>query len=630
MRYINHAIRSASAGRGSLGASKLYGINGGEHIRESEVTRADSFSEGDAPGAVNLIRKTAGTVTKRRGFTKRSVPIDFEGSINAVFIFGEYSIYLAGSNLYCLQGDTPITHTLPFDTDGMRPFRAGEYLFFIGNGALIIYDPEKDSLMYWSEKGSETALAYIPTIYIGNTADGAGAPYEGVNLLCPYVCELYQGDGQSRIFTTHLEIDGDADLYVKNESGEYVSVTCDAIYKNTARFTNIPPKPDIEGEDNVKIVYKYKGAQDCFKKLYNCTCSEVFGVNGNRDRVFLSGDSKNAGRVYYSHMDNPLYFCDLDYIKVGEGETNVCSLAYYGTHLAVITDGGVYTLQGADGQDAAIKQDALFLIDGMFASPTPIESEPSRIFGNEPVYLTNEGVYAVSASGVLDERCASLRSSRINVFLKKENLNSCRMLTWDDYLVISNGQDRLYLLDSKQFSAKDGQPYASKQYEGFVWTGICAKTLWLEDGVLCFSDGEGIFAFDGGYSDERSEGEYYPIDAYWETPYLYGADISDYKFFDKLSVLCDSENGADTNIKVFARFDNSPWRIIKKYDAKMRVFSYGGFDYSLFTYSDYVYNYVVATRLLHKKGRGIKLRFQNDRLGEPFTMLRFTIDYMTM
>ncbi len=623
MRYINHAIKGASAGGGSLGAKKLYGINGGENIRESEPSRADSFS-GDAPGAVNLLRKTAGTVTKRRGFTKKNIGISFDGKINAVCD----SIYLAGSKLYCLQGDTPKTHVLPFDTEGMQPQRAGEYLFFLGNGALIIYNPKKDALMYWSDKGCVSDGAYIPTIYIGNTVDGAGTSHEGVNLLSPYVCETYQGDAKTQIYKTHLEIDGDADLYVKNESGEFVTVTCDYVDKHTVRFTNIPQAPLVEGEDNVKIVYKRKNAQNDYKKLYNCGCSQVFGVNGNRDRVFMSGDGNNKGRVYYSHMENPLYFCDIDYIKVGEGYTNVCSLAYYGTHLAVITDGGVYTVQGAAGDDLAIKQDALFLIDGMFASPTPVPNSQAQIFGNEPVYLTKEGVYAVSASGILDERCASLRSSRINVFLKNEK--NLHMLTWDDYLVISDSRDRLYLLDGKQFSARETEPYASKQYEGFVWTGINAKVLWTENEVLYFSDGESVFAFDGGYCDERETGVFYPIDAYWETPYLYGTDISDYKFFDKLSVLCDSENGADTNIKVFARFDNSPWRIIKKYDAKMRVFNYADFDYALFTYSDYVYNYVVATRLLHKKGRGIKLRFQNDRLNEPFTMIRFTIDYMTM
>ncbi len=618
MRYINHPIKSASSGRGSLGAKKMYGINGGEHIRESEASRADSFSENGTPGAINLMRKSAGTVTKRIGFTKKAA--DFDGKINAVCD----SVFLAGSNLYCLQK----RHALPFDTEGMQPFKAGKHIFFVGGGALIIYERESDTLMYWSESGCKTDGAYIPTIYIGNTVGGAGVSHEGVNLLSNYVCETYQGDAKTRIYTTHLETDGDAMLYVKAENGEYQRVALEYYEKNTVCFTETPPAPDIEGEDNIKIVYRYKGAADGYKKLYNCTCFQVFGVNGNRDRVFLSGNVNEAGRIYYSHMENPLYFCDLDYIKVGEGDTDVCALAYYGSHLAAITDGGVYTVQGQGSQEGAIKHDALFVIDGMFASPEPIPENPTQIFGNEPVYLTKEGVYAVSASGVLDERCASLRSSRINVFLKDEK--NLHMLTWDDYLVISNAKDRLYLLDGKQFSANDAQPYASKQYEGFVWTGIDAKVMWTENGVLYFSDGASIFAFDGGYSDERETGVFYPIEAYWETPYLYGTDIGDYKFFDKLSVLCDSEEGADTNIKVYARFDNSPWRIIKKYDAKMRVFNYSGFDYSLFTYSDYVYNYVVASRLLHKKGRGIKLRFLNDRAGEPFTMLRFTIDYMTM
>ncbi len=630
MKFINHNIRAGSARHGSISVTRLYGINGGEHLRESEPSRADSFS-GDAPGAVNLIRKSAGTVTKRRGFTKKSLPFEPDGQINAVYVYNDYTVYLAGSKLYCLQGQTLRTHTLAFDTAGMRPFCSGGYIFFAANGALIIYRPDGDSIAYWSDSGCGGGLEmYTPTIYIGNLPNGAGASYEGVNLLCPRVCETYQGDGESTVFTTHLEPVGEIEAYIKNESGEYSPTAFASFDKNGITLESAPPAPDIEGEDNVKLVYRRKNGDDGAKKLYRCTCFTVFGVGGNRDRVFLSGDSAQAGRVYYSHMDNPLFFCDIDYIKVGDADTDVCSLASYGAHLAVITDSGIYTVSGHSAQEGAIKQDALFVTDGLVATPRPIEKEPALIFGGEPVYLTHHGVYAISASGVLDERCAALRSSRINVFLQNEQLNTCKMATFGDYLVISDCRDRLYLIDSKQFSASDSEPYASKQYECFVWTGITARVLWTQDNVLYFSDGQGVFAFDGGYADERESGVFYPIDAYWETPYLYGSDVGVYKFFDRISLLCDSEGGADTNVKIFARFDNSPWRTVREYDAKMRVFSYVGFDYSQLTYSDYVYNYAVTTRLLHKKGRGIKLRFQNDRIDEPFTMVRFAIDYMTM
>ncbi len=628
MRYINHKIKSASAGGGTVGTKKMYGLNGGETVREGDPCRADI--------AINLIPKSAGVVTKRCGYTKKTLPFEYEGNINAVAIFdaylARYTVYLIGSKLYCVYNGNVYSHTLPFDTADMRPVRLGDYQFFIGGDNLIIYYPFLNQIMYWSTRGvgGDTYLTYVPTIYIGNTPSGAGASYEGVNLLSDRVCELYRGDGNTTFFKTHLEPTGNFELYTKKDDGEWKRVEMASYSSGGVTFTNAPSAPAVSGEDNVKIVYKFKSQFALWQQIAGCKNFCVFGVGGNRDRLFLSGNVANPGEVYYSHIDNPLYFCDLDYIKVGDSETDVCSLAYYGSHLAVITDDGIYTVIGSQGQSGAIKQDALFLIDGFVATPRPIENEPSLIFGGEPVYLTDDGVYAVSASGVLDERCAALRSSRINTLLKEENLNDCRMIVYGDRLVISNAKDRLYLLDSRQFFSAQNQPFASKQYEGFVWTNIDAKTMWMQDGILFFSNTNGVFAFDGGFADEVSADEFVPIDAYWETPYLYGADLSDFKFFEKISLLCDGGEGDYSNVKIFARIDNAPWRVVKNYDAKMRLFCYADFDYSLFTYRDYVYNYVISSRLFHKKGMGIKLKFQNDRVNEPFTMLRFGVDYLTM
>jgi len=382
----------------------------------------------------------------------------------------------------------------------------------------------------------------------------------------------------------------------------------------------------VEGEDNVKIVYAYKVDRPLWKKVAGCKSFCVFGVGGNRDRLFLSGNVAYPGCVFYSALDNPLYFCDLDYIKVGDSETDVCSLAYYGSHLAVITDDGIYTVAGSGANDGAIRQDAVFLIDSFIASPRPVPDVPSQIFGGEPVYLTYDGVYAVGASGILDERCADLRSLRINDALKAEDLKNSTMLNWGDRLVITGG-DRLYLLDSRQYSSHEGQPYARRQYEGYVWTGIDAKTVWTVDDLLCFSNENGVFAFDGGYADEVDYGEYVAIDAYWQTPCLYTTDLSGIKLFNTLSLLLDGDVQGKTGVKISARFDNAPWIDIKDYDAKLHTFSYADFCYAPFNYRGYVYSFLQNIRLSHKRGMGLSLIFRNDRLNEPFTLVSFAVDY---
>ena len=74
------------------------------------------------------------------------------------------------------------------------------------------------------------------------------------------------------------------------------------------------------------------------------------------------------------------------------------------------------------------------------------------MFDNEVLYLTSEGVCAVTASGVMDERCAQIRSAYINRWLLEENLKDCVMTACGDFLVISNRMGRLYLLDGGQVS----------------------------------------------------------------------------------------------------------------------------------------------------------------------------------
>lgn len=86
----------------------------------------------------------------------------------------------------------------------------------------------------------------------------------------------------------------------------------------------------------------------------------------------------------------------------------------------------------------------------------------------------------------------------------------------------------------------------------------------------------------------------------------------------------------NTDVKISAKFDNDEWRVIKDYDASLHVFRYDAMDYSRFTYGNEVSDYSIYKRLLHKKGRAVKLRFENDRLNEPFTLKQFGIEYKIM
>ena len=128
---------------------------------------------------------------------------------------------------------------------------------------------------------------------------------------------------------------------------------------------------------------------------------------------------------------------------------------------------------------------------------------------------------------------------------------------------------------------------------------------------------------------------YSTINAYWETPPIYCQSFHVNKFFERMGALLSSQMAVDgaplnTDVRISARFDNDKWRVIKDYGGELSVFRYENISYARFTYSDRPESYAVYKRLLHKRGRSIKLRFENDNFDQPFTLRSFLIEYTIM
>ena len=620
MAFVRHKLRSYGASTGDISTDRLYGLSGGI-LRDTSHARSMS----------NMIKSGDGAVAKRIGysvFDAKYAP----SSVGSVHIYKKYGgdvlYYLSDKNIRTVLNQVATDTALPFDAGGMKSVQIGKYMVFTGGG-LIIANAYTGAVLYWygNESGGAIAPVYLPTIYIANTPDGAGHAYEAVNLLNRQVAEQYAGDGTAVKFFTHLSGTG-FEAYTKNTDGSWSRVWPKSVGENYVEFETAPPKPDVTGEDNVRIVYTYDGYEDAFFNISSCNCSAVFGVGGMADRVFLSGSIENPGKIFYSHMDNPLYFADLDYIKVGDCETDVYAMCRRGDTLAVVTGGLIYTVAGTQGQEGAIKQDALFVITDVYSTPSPAAISDCCIFMDEPVYITKEGVCAVTTSGILDERCADLRSGTVNSLLLKEDIKALRMLTYRDMLIIYGGK-RIYLLDGRQYKSRGTE----RLYEGFVWDDIPAKHMWEQHDRLFFTDGSLVFRFNTGqsgydYADERKKGEFYPINAYWESERLYPSDFKDFKFFTRVGIRLDADE--NTNVRITAEFDNDKARLVMDYSGRFLKFAYGSTDYSTFTYNINRPDDIGVVRLLHKKGRGVVLRFENNKPDCPMKITAFGAEYMKM
>lgn len=653
-KYVSPKHRSGSlSGRGIVKCDSLYGISATESASDNSLSRADgkSFFTGSAlPGAVNMVRTGAGEVSKRPGYSFVNDQV-----ITAAFTptGKECGFFISNGTLYVTDGtfneNSAIYKTVNLESGFDTPQFAciGKYVFMMNGESIYIYDTETDGGFYAGGRCNTINApdtTYLPTLFIGCKPNGAGAAYEAVNLLNPFVAEQFISDGQSKKYTLHLECAGDVKMYYKTLSGEWQQTEVEGYTGTDVTAANIPTLQVAEGEDNVRIVYRREGFLNQLEKLASCTCAAEFGIAGYKDRAFLSASDKAAGIVYYSEMDEPLYIPDINYIRVGNAQTKIYSLAGQNTSLAVICNDNVYMLSGElnEADYNSFERNARFVITGIFKTPEPIGKIPPVIFDNEIVYLTKDGVCAITASGVLDERCCQLRSGKLHAHLLDENLEDCMLITSEEFLVISNRRDRLYLLDGNQFSLDThNTPFSMRVYEGYIWQDVPAKTLWTESGNLCFGSDNGVYCFNDGlrnnrhYRDERERGAHYPVKAYWETPYIFCGDFHLNKFFNRIGLLLGDAYGDDgyplnTDVRILARFDNEPWRVIKDYDGSHCIFRYDTVDYSRFTYNNTPSDYAVYKRLLHKKGRGLKLRFESDSLSEPFTLKQYSIEYQIM
>ena len=625
MKFIKHNLRSATASGGSIVCDKTYGVGS-----EGEISRADTFCfEGDAPGCLNVIKSKSGGMTKRFGYY-----IYREGAVDSVHIYRGYAedifFYLYKNTIHWTQDGYNRSIDAGGDIGFCRSIQWGDCMIFYSSRAYIVIDVRLGNSLWWVDNtvGGSTSEIYIPTIYIGCTPGGAGQPYEAVNILSPKVAEQFIGNAEAKDFDIHLR-GTEFEAYIKNTDGSWKKTEIDSYTRTSVRLKEAPPAPSVTGEDNVRIVYLRENYNVEFSRVTGCTCAAAYGVGGVRDRIFMSGNPAYAGRIIYSHMNNPYYFADVDYIEVGDSETDVFSLIRQGDSLMAVTDDNIYTVRGKTEDVSDPLHDALFVTEDIYSTPEPVTSGPPCYFMDEPVYMTRSGVCAITPSGILDERCADLRSERINPFLTAEDMTGLDMVVYGQLLVISNKKDRLYILDGTHF-VNDGK---SKRYDGYIWQGIKALSMWVYGDRLFFSDGERVNVFytkweQNAFCDEHADG-LYPIECHWETPMLYPADFKDIKFFKRVGVLFDASDKAPCDsVCIKARAEGGQWQTLYGYGTERSVFYYGDIDYGAFTYRDRAKTYALSKPILQKRCRGIKLRFENNKLRKPMAITGFGADYI--
>ena len=643
------------------------------------------ISKNRSPYAPNMMPDNIGNPIKRTGFLLYE---SFGERINGVYKLGEHRIVHAGTKLYLdgaqiRDGLNDEISSAEVVGEKLWLFDGKEALAIDENGAVLISDiayvptvlisknadfaereimlagdgyTKKFALEYKVSRfvsakidGTSTAAEIIDGNVVFDTAPGSGTKIsvlieakqepggsikEEFNLISRRWKESFLCDtGTESVFTlskTGLS-DGKIKAFIMDEEGNFIEkiegtdFTADR-EQGKIMFESPVPKTPITGTDNL-IIEAEKDFDGYFDKVNLCRMSIAFDTGGTANRIFISGNPNEPEVDRWCFVKDPTYWPDIYYSSLGAKGSEIIGYSVMENLLATYISGS------CDGRSIVIRNS---YVDESGNVSFPIErhlqgeeaaAKNSFVFmDREQLFLTNRGVYAITAEDVTGEKYTQNRSYFINKALcSEENIENAFCAKWRQFYVIAiNG--KLYLLDTGKRSYQKGEPLSDFQYEAYFWTGIDARVLWEDGGKLFFGNEKGeICCFsDDVYSDYSEEGEK-RIEAVWTFPDFFGE-----RFFLNKTVKAAAIQAAPyPKNKIRLEYQKGEkWKVLAEWAEKISYFTWKNFSWNGFTWNGDSTPRTVTLKTKIKKFDKCKFRIVCDEPGMAFGLYSFAIEFM--
>lgn len=574
-----------------------------------------------SPNGVNMIRDVPGKVRKCMGYETIAT---YDAQINgAHFRHGddEYLIH-SGAKLY--KGETALYSDM--NDARSKSWQIEDNLYIVDGKALLVYDGTT------VKKASDDG--YIPTLTIAKAPSGGGEQYEPLNLLQPGFTELFAGTATDKTFQLSFSgLDSKAvQAWILNSSGDWVQKTEGTDFSvnrstGAVTFTTAPGVSPVSGEDNVKIT-AFRTVDGYAERINKCKIGILFGVNGAADRIFLSGNPDYINYDWYCDYNNPLYWPDTGYATLGTAKSAIVGYSIINDRLAAhkdsMEDDRNVILREGDITD----NEPTFKIVNTLQGAGAVAPYSFAYLANEPLFLTDLGIYAITPQDITGEKYSQNRSFFLNgKLLEEPNMSEAYACVFKDlyWLCLNNVA---YILDGLQPIQTDKSlPYATRQYAGFYRTNLPARVMWTHDSRLYFgtSDGKVCRFFDDPVTLTSYNDNGQPIHAIWDTPDFYGNLFYKNKTFRHLDVRLAS--AIATSVKIWVQ-KRGLWSLIKEDSSTARYFSFANLVFSKLSFSPDATPKTLPSKIKVKKVDKARFRFENDMLNEPFGLFDIALEYV--
>lgn len=641
-------------------------LKGADFSRDrTEVDRRRS------PDLLNMISDNGGNPRKRLGWRKVA---DTSGEkIVDIFHTGGSFYVITSSHLFKFSESwvKDETFTITHTSTNPKGFVFGGNIYFFLGTKIIYIDTSDTSHTIADLTGQYPAgEAKIPRVSISRSPAGKdGTLLEDVNMLTPWQCNTFLGDSTSKdyILSSKKILSGAEyiKVYVMDSSGEFqlktygTDYTLPAAVETTGKGVNgasytfnvcdgkITFKeahaPVVTGQDNVKVEFisfdEENGLYKDRKGITNPYDVVTYGYS-KEDRVFIVSSSER-NKIFYSEVESVAYFPDLNYLTVGNVTADIVGFARMSSYLAVIkeevsTDSTVFLISGT-----TVENLTAFQCTPAKAGVGGIAQKSIAMLGDEPLFLSQTGVYGISNYYVSSEYIVRNRSYLLDKKLLKEpNLDKAVAVQWNRYYILCVNS-HCYVLDGRN-KANDKNNNTDFLYEGYYWEdvpAVCFANIGNElffgtsDGRICKfnSDVPNITAYcDNGTATISDAGEILLTDGkaikcVWSTPLDDDNYPQYFKTLNKKGTLLTLMPYDRTSVKV---------RIIKDgiEAAALETETFDIFNWTLIDFSRFTFNGNTTAQNDYfnkkiKKYVRLQIILENEGIYEPFGILGITKTY---
>lgn len=479
-----------------------------------------------SPNAVNLINNDGYNETRYGYNVLNTVGTKINGVWNIDTNIGDLFLVHSGTSLYqCSSDFKDVTLVLSGMSDNRSQGLYFDEYLVIFDGVRPVVFSKFDGVNYEAKFLDE--CGYIPTTSVSRDENGGGTDYEQYNLMSPYAINTFIAkriEGELDNEGNHTYTDQNI---FKLDRGNIKSIVSVEKLTDTANWKLVedyefdltkgevyftPGASPILGRDNVRITYEFDNSE--YKsKINKCNIITLYGYEGNGNRIFATGNPDFPNYDYWCGQDNPLYWPDENFAKIG-----IEPIIGY----SKLNDGTLAILKKHSDTDNTIYYRSYNLLDTIEVFPLQDGVKNIGCVGkysitnllNDPLMLTNQGVFAIIGNN--GEKYAMQRSYYVNgKLLKENNLEEAYSLSVDGkyYLAINN---HVYVADSRYLSYPKHSKTEQYQYEWWYWDNIPARVLFSWNNKLYFGTGDGkICSFGPNYVDDKNN-----VYAYWETPFI--------------------------------------------------------------------------------------------------------------